>query len=268
MNVLDLFSGIGGFSLGLERAGFKTIGFCEIEPYARAVLAKHWPTVPCHGDITQLDGSQYAGTIDVVCGGYPCQPFSVAGKQKGANDPRHLWPEMLRVIQSVRPRWVIAENVAGHIRLGFDEVAASLEAENFTVWPFLVPACAVDAPHRRERLWIVANRQCEGLERHTWNGASSTGRKEQDGPISQSSLRSNVADASCSLPYGCGSAGETRRAEFANCGQWETEPSICRVVDGLPNRSHRLRALGNSIVPQIAQIIGQAIMEYENARAN
>lgn len=162
MRVLDLFSGIGGFSLGLEAAGMKTIAFCEKEPFCRKVLKKHWPEIPCYEDIKTLDGSQFHGTADIVCGGYPCQPFSVAGKRQAEEDERHLWPEMLRIIQGVRPRWVIAENVAGHIELGFDEVAASLESEGFTVWPFVIPACAVDAPHRRDRIWIVAHAKQSG----------------------------------------------------------------------------------------------------------
>ena len=157
LRVLDLFSGIGGLSLGLEAAGMKTVLFCERDSFCRAVLKKHWPEVPCHDDVTTFDGAKYEGSVDLVCGGYPCQPFSVAGKQLGHEDERHLWPEMLRIIQGCRPRWVVAENVAGHISLGFDEVATSLEAEGFTVWPFVIPACAVDAWHRRDRLWIIAN---------------------------------------------------------------------------------------------------------------
>jgi DNA (cytosine-5)-methyltransferase 1 len=166
MHVLDLFSGIGGFSLGLERAGMQTAAFCEIDPYCRKVLARHWPGVKIHNDIKQLDGKHYDGAIDLICGGYPCQPFSNAGKQQGENDPRHLWPEMRRIIREARPRWVVAENVRGHVRLGFDTVAAQLEDDGFTVWPFLVPACAVGAPHRRERLWILAHAVRKPSERH------------------------------------------------------------------------------------------------------
>jgi DNA (cytosine-5)-methyltransferase 1 len=135
MYVLDLFSGIGGFSLGLERAGMRTAAFCEIDAYCQRVLARHWPGVPIHSDIRQLDGSQYAGAVDLVCGGYPCQPFSAAGKQQGEADPRHLWPEMRRVIREARPRWVVCENVRGHVSLGFDTVAAQLEDGGFTVCP-------------------------------------------------------------------------------------------------------------------------------------
>ena len=119
MRVLDLFSGIGGFSLGLERAGMETIAFCEIDPYCRKVLAKHWPGVPIYEDVRELDATGL-GRIDLVCGGYPCQPFSQAGKRVGAEDDRHLWPAMLEVIKAARPAWVIGENVAGHISMGLD----------------------------------------------------------------------------------------------------------------------------------------------------
>lgn len=195
MNVLDLFSGIGGFSLGLERAGFRTSAFCEIDPYCRRVLAKHWPDVPVHTDIRQLDGTRYAGTVDVVCGGYPCQPFSTAGKQQGETDPRHLWPEMRRVVRDARPRWVVCENVRGHVGLGFDAVAAQLEDDGFTVWPFLVPACAVGAPHRRDRLWIVAHHPGDG--RGAWRAGrpdpGGAGQPEQALPAGEHA--GHVADA-------------------------------------------------------------------------
>ena len=162
MRVLDLFSGIGGFSLGLERAGMQTVAFCEIEPYCRKILRKHWPYVPIHDDIRNLDGSQYRGTIDLICGGYPCQPFSVAGKQKGQQDNRHLWPSMLEIIQTCRPRWVIAENVTGHVRLGLDKVLFDLEASGYTSQPIIIPACAVNAPHRRDRVWVLGYTEHDG----------------------------------------------------------------------------------------------------------
>lgn len=161
MKVLDLFSGIGGFSLGLERAGMETVAFCEIDPYCRKVLRKHWPDIPVFDDIHEVTpetlASEGIDAIDVVCGGYPCQPFSTAGKRECAEDDRHLWPEMYRIIKAVRPRWVFAENVAGHITMGLDDVLSDLEAEGYTCWSFVIPACAVDARHRRDRVWIVAH---------------------------------------------------------------------------------------------------------------
>ena len=157
LNVLDLFSGIGGFSLGLERAGMTTVAFCEIEDYPRQVLAKHWPGVPIHSDIRKLDGTQYRGTVDVICGGFPCQPFSHAGKRGGKDDDRDLWPEMLRVIREVQSPWVIGENVAGFINMELDRTLSDLEDEGYACQTFDIPACGVGAPHIRHRVWIVAH---------------------------------------------------------------------------------------------------------------
>ena len=152
---LDLFSGIGGFALAAGWAGYNTIGFCEIEDYPRRVLSKRFSGVPIHGDIRELDGSVYRG-VSLITGGYPCQPFSAAGKRGGASDDRHLWPQMLRVIKQARPVFVVAENVAGHITLGLDEVLADLESEGYAGRAIVVPACAKNALHRRDRVWIIA----------------------------------------------------------------------------------------------------------------
>ena len=226
MNVLDLFSGIGGFSLGLERAGMRTEAFCELDPYCRRVLAKHWPGVPIHDDIRQLDGSQYTGTVDVVCGGYPCQPFSTAGKQQGDADPRHLWPEMRRIIRECRPRWVVAENVRGHVRLGFDTVAAQLEDDGFTVWPVLVPACAVGAPHKRERLWIVANAQ--RFRHRGENHGREVRRPDAERPPGGSSRsgdgdREGASDGSDVADTGRGRCGEPPEGQVEQPGRAEAE---------------------------------------------
>ena len=135
----------------------ETIAFCEIEDYSCKVLRKHWPHVPIHRDIKELNGRRYRGTVDLVCGGFPCQPFSVAGKQRGAEDDRALWPEMLRVIREVAPRYVIAENVTGIIRMELDSVLSDLEDSGYACQTFVIPACGVDAPHRRDRVWIIAS---------------------------------------------------------------------------------------------------------------
>ena len=161
VQVLDLFSGIGGFSLGLKRAGMETIGFCEIDPFCRKVLTKHWPDVPIHTDIRGLEGKDYKGRAEIICGGFPCQPFSQAGKRRGTEDDRHLWPEMLRVISEVRPTWVIGENVIGFAKLGLDQALTDLENEGYATRTFNIPACAVGAPHIRQRLWIVAHADSE-----------------------------------------------------------------------------------------------------------
>jgi len=157
---LDLFSGIGGFALAAGRAGFRTIGFSEIDGYASAVLRKHWPGVPNFGDIRNVRGVR----ADLVTGGFPCQPFSVAGKRRGAGDDRALWPEMLRVIAEVRPGWVLAENVPGIISMELDRVLSDLEGIGYATGTLVVPACALDARHRRERVWIVGHRDGGGRE--------------------------------------------------------------------------------------------------------
>ena len=154
---LDLFSGIGGFALAAGWAGYQTVGFCEIEDYPRRILSKRFPGVPIHRDIRELDGSIYRG-VDLITGGYPCQPFSQAGQRKGKEDDRHLWPELRRVVAQARPAFLVAENVAGHITLGLDEVLADLESEGYAGRAIVVPACAKNAPHRRDRVWIIAKR--------------------------------------------------------------------------------------------------------------
>jgi DNA (cytosine-5)-methyltransferase 1 len=160
MRVLDLFSGIGGFSLGLERAGMETVAFCEYDKKAQLVLSKHWPDVPQYHDVKDLTKEQLdndgISDIGLICGGYPCQPFSVTGKREGKDDDRHLWPEFFRLIKEIRPTWVIAENVAGHINMGLEDVLADLESEAYQCQTFLIPACAVGAVHRRDRIWILA----------------------------------------------------------------------------------------------------------------
>ena len=166
LKVLDLFSGIGGFSLGLEwTGGFETVAFCEIDEYCRKVLHKHWPKVPIITDVRDERVKEIEA--DVITGGFPCQPVSVAGKRRGAEDDRWLWPEMLEVISAVRPAWVIGENVAGIIKMGLDGVLADLEGEGYTTRTFIIPACGVGAPHRRNRVWILAHTNSDrARERH------------------------------------------------------------------------------------------------------
>ena len=238
MKVLDLFSGIGGFSLGLERAGMETVAFCEIEPFCQKVLAKHWPGVPIYDDVRQLNGERF-GAVDLICGGYPCQPFSVAGKRDGERDDRHLWPEFARLIREIRPRWVIGENVAGHITLGLDDVLSDLERLGYAWEVFVIPACAVGARHRRDRVWIIANALRErGRGRNPeWKDAGNVGESPRDS-----------------------------RPNTAGVGAWDTEPDVGRVANGVPRRVDRLRSLGNAVVPQIPEIIGRAIMEIERER--
>ena len=173
LKVLDLFTGIGGFSLGLERTGgFETVAFCEIDPFCQKVLSKHWPNVPIYDDVRTL---HHDGPVDVITGGYPCQPFSNAGQRKGDEDDRHLWPFMFGLIKKYRPTWVLGENVAGHISLGLDDVLSDLAGEDYKARTFGIPACAVDAKHRRDRVWIVAYTESE---RRTEEGQPGSGSQE------------------------------------------------------------------------------------------
>jgi len=224
---LDLFSGIGGFALAAKWNGYRTVGFCDNEPYAQAVLKKHWPEVPCHKDIREVRGELYAG-VTLLTGGFPCQPFSVAGKQRGKDDNRYLWPEMLRVIQEAKPAWIIGENVAGIVNLALDQVHIDLEAEDYEVESIIIPACGVDAPHRRNRVWIVAHSNNKGLQGH-W------GSKE------------------------CESKLFIRESSKAKQKEWLAEPNVGRLAHGVPNRVAKLRGLGNAIVPQVASEIIRCI---------
>ena len=177
---LDLFSGIGGFALAARWVGIETVQFVEIEPYAQKVLNKNFPDIPIHDNIKTFDATKFRG-IDIITGGYPCQPFSQAGKRRGEKDDRHLWPEMFRVIREARPNFVLAENVAGHVSMGLDDVLDDLESEGYTTQALIIPACAKDVKHRRDRVWIVANseRNSEGSAYRSNCGFSSGGRQKQ-----------------------------------------------------------------------------------------
>lgn len=287
---IDLFSGIGGFALAARWAGFETKCFSEIDTYASAVLRKHWPDTPNLGDITKADFGPYAGTT-LLTGGFPCQPFSVAGKQRGKEDDRFLWPRMLEVIAEVRPAWVVGENVAGIVRMELDRVLADLEGQGYTAVPLVIPACAVDAKHRRDRVWIVANTKSSGT------GADNGGLRESPGGASrgEGSTPSEIVADNQSLGRGemrgrasgpGGHADERGEAmadsngeglnsrQFSiqprpkhtttkNCCQWPAEPGVCRVVNGLPRRVDRIKGLGNAIVPQVAFEILKAIAAAE-----
>lgn len=159
MKHVDLCSGIGGFALGFEWAGLSTpVLFCDIEPWSRKVLRKHWPDVPIAEDVKELanDPDGLVPDCDIITAGYPCQPFSLAGERRGAEDDRHIWPEIFAIVKAKRPAWTVFENVYGHITMGIDEVLSDLEGEGYAARPLVVPACAIDAPHRRDRVWIIA----------------------------------------------------------------------------------------------------------------
>ena len=165
----SLFSGIGGFDLAAHAMGWANVLHCEINPFCRKLLTYYWPEATSYHDITQTDFTIHRGEIDILTGGFPCQPFSLAGKRKGTADSRHLWPQMLRAIKEIQPRWVVGENVRGIVNwsggLVFEQVQADLETEGYEIFPFLLPACAVNAPHRRDRIWFVAYRYGNGCKR-------------------------------------------------------------------------------------------------------
>ena len=256
MQILDLFSGIGGFALGLERAGMETVAFCENDAFCQKVLAKHWPDIPIHENIEELDGRQYRGTIQLICGGFPCQPYSVAGHQRGAEDDRALWPEMLRVIREVEPSWIICENVPGIINLELDNCLSSMENSGYSCQSFVVPACAVDAPHRRDRVWVVAHASIKRLQ-----GSEETGDSERSGEDGKqfSAGLNGISGRDKSSAQSClgGMADGVSR--------WLDEPGgTPRVIEGCPDRVNRLKALGNAVVPQVVEVLGRMVMKMEN----
>ena len=266
MKHLDLFSGIGGFALATERVwpNIEHI-FCEIDPFCQEVLKKHWPNSKIYGDIKELTKSKFTsntgskeslwlhqqprpksietGDVHILTGGFPCQPFSQAGRRKGKEDDRYLWPGMFRVIREFQPDWIIVENVVGIISMVLDEVCLDLENEGYEIQPFIIPAVAVNAPHRRDRVWIVANSKLtsdsteSGLERRSY---------KRERSVRQSS--------------------RIRRHKRPDWNEnWlKVATRLCRVDDGLPrrlDRNPRLKALGNAIVPQVAEEILRAISE-------
>lgn len=294
---LSLFSGIGGLDLAAEMAGFRTVGQCEWADYPTKVLEKHWPDVPRWRDIRTLTGESFyeqtgLRTVDVISGGFPCQPFSVAGKRRGKEDDRYLWPEMLRVISEIRPAWVVGENVAGIVSMALDQVLSDLESIGYACQSFVIPACAVDAPHRRDRVAIVgrnANRGNEQTERQicAWKDTKPGGSGDDVADTSGKGLQGRKF---CGTPdkgwqtKPCGSVSQCcedvsyakstkrpssraeawkRRPKSGCSGWWTAEPDVGRVAHGVPHRVDRLRCLGNAVVPQQFQPIFESIKEVE-----
>jgi DNA (cytosine-5)-methyltransferase 1 len=279
---VDLCSGIGGFALGFSWAELShPVLFCDIEPWSRKILAKHWPDVKVAKDVKELayDPDELVPNCDILTAGYPCQPFSVAGKQKGTEDDRHIWPHIFRIVAQKRPAWCVFENVYGHIALGLDQVLADLEAEGYATRTFIVPACGVNAPHRRDRLWIVGHTENNRCDR----GAASTRREgAQNKQVEQFSIRGKFSRPSENVAYTdnkrsqgrlSGGKDAERQSEHGHtrCSSavhrqpteewWAAEPSVGRVANGIPKRVDRLKGLGNAIVPQIAMQIGLCIKQ-------
>lgn len=271
---LDLFSGIGGFALAAKWADIETVLFCEKDDFCRKVLSKHWPEIEIKHDIKDFNGLIYRDQIDIITAGFPCQPFSVAGKQKGKDDDRYLWPDTMRIIQRVQPTWCILENVPGIIP-HLDPILEDLEGEGYDWRAFLVPASAVGAPHKRERLWIAAHtnsKQCDQKEiykdakskRPQWKKSCGEIRDVTSNANNISSLQTNqsIMPTRESGEAWQNNSGESRRAspEF----DWEkSEPPIPGVDDGLPNGMDRNKSLGNAIVPQIPYLFFKMIKVIE-----
>ena len=291
---LDLFSGIGGFALAARWNGLTTRAFVEKDNYAQKVLRKNFADIPIYDDICKFDGKPYDGTW-LLTGGFPCQPFSLAGKRRGASDDRALWPEMLRVIDEAKPRWVLGENVPGIISMELDRVLADLESVGYSAWPLAIPACAADARHRRNRVWIVAHAasgQDDGRNGRIMDDPAGRGESLN---AAADSRRENVAESdrlngrarterqdraqarnggeNVSDANGAGCEEQRRTVangaehETAQCGnRWQPEPAICRVANGIPNRVDRLKGLGNAIVPQIAAQLIREMVRMENVK--
>lgn len=226
LTVGSLFSGIGGLDLGLERAGMKVIWQSEIDPFACKVLEKHWPGVPNHGDIKRIDWDTVERP-DIICGGYPCQPFSCAGQRNGTNDPRHLWPWVRESISRLQPRFAILENVRGHLTLGGLQVIGELAEIGYDAEWRIVPASGLGARHQRERIIIVA--YPSGIRGTGWWSAFESGH------------------------------AEAREHAIRGAEYWKDEPAVGRMADGVSNRMDRLRGLGNAVVPQVGEYIGRLI---------
>ena len=284
---LSLFSGIGELDLAAEMAGFVTVGMCEWADYPTKILERHWPDVPRWRDIRTLTGESFyertgLRTVDVVSGGFPCQPFSIAGKRGGKDDDRYLWPEMLRVIHEIRPSWVLGENVLGIVNLALDTVLSDLAEEGYEGQAFVIPACSVDAPHRRDRVAILANSDSAGLQGCEQHRAPDQGgrRPEPHGPAAEcceTVLHTNRERLEKRDGERVGRQEEHKEPKQTDCQnirgriidgrtQWATEPDVGRVAHGVPNRVDRIKCLGNAVVPQQFYPFFAAIAEIERSK--
>jgi DNA (cytosine-5)-methyltransferase 1 len=283
----SLFSGIGGFDLAAEWMGWENVFHCEWMEFPRKVLDYHFPNADSHIDICKTDFTKYANTIDILTGGFPCQPFSLAGKRKGTDDERYLWGEMLRAIQEIKPRFVIAENVFGITNIDgglvFQQVCLDLEGEGYEVQPFIIPACAKNAPHRRDRCWfIAANTNGNGLNKRNGNDEINT---SQGGEYALGDIEQISLDSKCIGRNQVGiHNGQFTQTQQAECGEqqfsganstqswWRnfpSEPPVYSGDDGLPTeldgitfskwRAESIKGYGNAIVPQIAYQLFQII---------
>jgi DNA (cytosine-5)-methyltransferase 1 len=291
----SLFSGIGGFDLAAEWMGWENVFHCEWNPFGQKVLNHYWPNAESFTDITKSDFTKYANTIDILTGGFPCQPYSLAGKRKGKEDERHLWPEMLRAIREIQPRWVVGENVFGLVNwsggLVFHEVQTDLEAEGYEVFPYVLPACAKNAPHRRDRIWFVAkntnsygrgSKQREEKPSKRQFGNISTGNNERvytnNAKAWNATNTGSAGQQKCHIPEISNKQRYGNRVRNANRTNWQNFPTqspLCNGNDGLSTRldvdtisfskwrNESIKAGGNAIVPAVAYELFKAIEQYE-----
>lgn len=264
----SLFAGIGGIDLGLERAGWECRWQVEIDPYCMAVLKKHWPNVPKYGDIKELAGEELEH-VDLIAGGFPCQPVSLAGQRRGTADERWLWPEFARIVRVLRPQFVLVENVPGLLSQGMGQVLGDLAAFGYDAEWESLPAAAVGAPHLRYRVFLVAytseSRRQQIPEGAPRDEGADERRAEEDNYIASGDGQSNGAtDMADSAIQGL--EGTTGASIFRGINGltrddwWAVEPDVGRVAHGVPARVDRLRALGNAVVPQIAEWVGKQIL--------
>jgi DNA (cytosine-5)-methyltransferase 1 len=280
MTHVSLFSGIGGLDLAAEWAGFETILQVEMDDYANRVLEKHWPDVRRIRDVREVTREKVEGEVTLLSGGFPCQPFSSSGKRRGREDDRYLWPEMLRVVRELKPRYIVGENVSGLVSINegleIESIITDVENEGYEVWAGIIPACGVGAPHRRDRVFIIAHSEHPARK-------SKRERKQKISEKLGASYKGrvytqDVADTGCKHESGNTSGMETDKAErttrklsFKSSGkgqgrQWEVEPDVGRVAHGISSRMDRLKCLGNAVVPQQAYPIFRAIAEVECGR--
>lgn len=280
----SLFSGIGGFDLASEWMGWENVFHCEWMEFPRKVLDYYWPNADSHIDICKTDFKKYANKIDILTGGFPCQPFSMAGKRKGTEDERYLWGEMLRAIQEIKPKFVIAENVFGITNIDggmvFEQVCLDLENEGYEVQSFIIPAAAKNAPHRRDRVWFIAYANCNGFNKCNGNNEINTSKRgiNAQRDIKQSNVDGNAPNADSirqkSRHYSNKrNISKTHRfKQFNGTTSWQefpTQSPICGGDDGLPSkldgitfskwRAESIKGYGNAIVPQVALEIFKAL---------
>ena len=296
----SLFSGIGGFDLAAEWCGWENVFHCEWNTFGQKVLKHHFPKSISYNDITKTDFSIHKGNIDIITGGFPCQPYSTAGLRKGKADERHLFPEMLRAIKEIQPTWVIGENVRGLVSWGggmvFHEVCDDLEREGYEVQPFIIPAASVNAPHKRERIWFIAYSH----DKRTSSGSGQIQKENGEVPewhdnaeFSNPSNEPHAANPHGNRLEGSVSAqlnrqipGEKKhdeerislRREGLQFQNFPTKPAICGGDDGLPReldgitfpkwKQESIKAYGNAIVPQVAYEIFKTIEKFNNLQQN